>query len=100
MMMDSIVNPDMHEEAEKSSPVMGDHPLQDTPDLALINSSFPLFVSEEHLDIPELRRRVISGLPERELGTVLLENYYGRVAWESVLFRWSMSSTDGHSFSL
>jgi hypothetical protein len=86
MMMDSIVKSDVHEEAE-DSPVTGDDPLQETSDLALINSSFPLLVSEEHVNIPELRRRVISGLPERELGTVLLENYYGRVAWESVLFR-------------
>lgn len=87
-MMDSIGDLEAHGEQgeEKGASFMMDaeHPLKKVSDLTLINTNAPLFVPEEVIDVAKLRKIVVAELPERELGTILFENYYGRVAWECV----------------
>lgn len=85
-MMESIGDPEAYEgqgEEKGLSFVMNaEHPLNKVSDLTLISTQAPLSVPEDVVNIAELRKMVVAELPDRELGTILLENYYSRAAWE------------------
>jgi len=63
---------------------MGSNPFKKVPDLDLVNAAFPSPMSEEVINIPTMKRLVITELPPREKAVALINTYYSRVAWQCV----------------
>lgn len=57
---------------------------KNTSDLDLINGAFPSPMDGDILDIPALRKLIISELPPRDKAVSLINTYYSRVAWQYV----------------
>ncbi|KAG8869565.1 hypothetical protein FRC20_001246 [Serendipita sp. 405] len=57
-------------------------PYENAADLDLISNAFPHSIDRTLLNIPALKRLVMTELPPREKAISLINLYYGRVAWE------------------
>jgi hypothetical protein len=68
------------------------NPFKNIPDLDIVNAAFPTPMAAELLDIPALKRLVISELPPREKAISLINIYYSRVAWQCVAFHISIKA--------
>lgn len=55
--------------------------LKHSTDIDLVSAAFPHPVDGNAINIPSLRKLVVSELPPREKAISLINIYYGRVAW-------------------